>query len=340
MRILKGILIVVLVLVALLVLIGFLLPSSVHVERSTSIDAPQSTVFALVNGFQGFNKWSPWHERDPNTQYTFEGPDFGVDAKLSWNSANPDVGVGSQRIMESEPYSKIKVSLDFGPQGVADAFYLLSREGSSTKITWGFDTEFGNDLMGRYMGLFFDSMIGPDYEKGLAGLKRYAESLPKADWSDVEIEITEVMPSTIAYASGSSTADAEEIGQALGEAYGKVTQFLRRNRIEQKGAPLSIAISYDENAYNFDAGIPIGDLPESGVRPDPNVKIGKTYSGKVVMAAHIGPYGALPKTYDKILAFIAAHGLEPGERPWDQYVSDPGDTAEEALITNIYFPVK
>ena len=340
MRILKVVLIIVVVLVALLVGIGFLLPSTVHVERSIAIDAPQSTVFTLVNGFQSFNKWSAWHERDPSTQYAYEGPDFGVDAKLSWNSANPDVGVGTQKIVESQPYSRVKTSLDFGPQGVADAFYLLSREGDRTKITWGFDTDFGNDLMGRYLGLFFDSMLGPDYEKGLAGLKRYAESLPGADWSDIDIEIMEVMPATIAYSPGSSGQGAAEIGKALGEAYGRVSRFLRRNRIEQKGMPLSIALSYDDDSYSFDAGIPIGEIPESGVRPDPRVKIGKTYTGKVVMATHIGPYTNLPLTYEKISAFIAAHGLERGERPWDHFITDPGDTAEEKLMTNVYFPVK
>ena len=64
---LKKILIALLVLAALIVMIGFFLPATVHVERSITIDAPPATVFALANSFRGFNEWSPWAEIDPDT---------------------------------------------------------------------------------------------------------------------------------------------------------------------------------------------------------------------------------------------------------------------------------
>ena len=57
MSVLKKILLGLVVVVALLIVIGFLLPSTAHVERSTTIDAPAHTVFALVNSFRNFNKW-------------------------------------------------------------------------------------------------------------------------------------------------------------------------------------------------------------------------------------------------------------------------------------------
>jgi effector-binding domain-containing protein len=45
-------------------------------------------------------------------------------------------------------------------------------------------------------------------------------------------------------------------------------------------------------------------------------------------------------TYDKLQAFMAARGYEANGAPWDEYVSDPGNTPEAELITNIYQPVK
>jgi hypothetical protein len=38
--------------------------------------------------------------------------------------------------------------------------------------------EFAGSFLMRYFGLLFDSMIGADYEKGLAGLKAIAEATP------------------------------------------------------------------------------------------------------------------------------------------------------------------
>jgi hypothetical protein len=132
MQILKKLLVGLLALLALLVIIGFILPSTIHLERSTVISAPQSTVFALVNGYARFNEWSPWAKIDPQTTYTYGGPAQGVGAKQAWESENDEVGVGSQVITSSEPYSRVESELDFGSQGTAQSFFELSAEGDAT----------------------------------------------------------------------------------------------------------------------------------------------------------------------------------------------------------------
>lgn len=53
--------------------------------------------------------------------------------------------------------------------------------------TWGFDTDLGMNPIARYFGLVMDSMLGADYEKGLAKLKQVceaAQSAPAADSSN------------------------------------------------------------------------------------------------------------------------------------------------------------
>ncbi len=179
MRVITKILIVLVIGIILFLGVGLFLPGAAHVERSISIDAPPSTVFGLVNDFREFNRWSPWFERDPETQYTFGGPDSGVGAKMSWTSDQPDVGSGSQEIVASEPYGSVRMNLDFAEQGTADSYFKLVAEGSGTRVTWGFDTELGLNPIARYFGLFFDSLIGPDYESGLVNLKELAESRPE-----------------------------------------------------------------------------------------------------------------------------------------------------------------
>lgn len=162
--------------VALLVVIGLFLPSSAHVERSVTIQAPPSAVFPLINDLRAFNEWSPWARIDPNTQYRFEGPESGTGAKMTWASEHPDVGSGSQEIIASEADRRVTVALDFGAQGTATAYYDILAQDDGTLVTWGFDTDFGYDLVSRYFGLLFDRLIGADYEKGLVNLKELAES--------------------------------------------------------------------------------------------------------------------------------------------------------------------
>lgn len=163
------------VLILVLVVVGLFLPSSTHVSRSVVINQDAAKVFTYLNSFQKFNLWSPWAKLDPETKYTYEGAQTGVGAKMSWSSENPNVGNGSQEVMTSEPHKKITVKLVFEGQGEADAYYLLSNQGETTKVTWGFESEHGYNVINRYVGLMLDKWIGADYERGLNDLKALAE---------------------------------------------------------------------------------------------------------------------------------------------------------------------
>lgn len=339
MSILKKILLGFLVLVVALVLIGFLLPSTAHVERSTTIEAPPATVFALVNSFRSFNKWSPWADRDPETEYLFEGPEIGVGARMSWSSENPQVGVGSQEITLSEPHSRVESQLDFGPQGTAQAFFALEPVEVGTRVTWGFDTDFRMNLISRYMGLMFDNWIGADYEAGLAKLKALAEGLPKADWTDMEIEVVEIEPAVIAYVDTSSGWDPEAISQAFTAAFGQVGGFLAANGLQMAGAPVAITIKTTPESWEFEAGMPIAEMPDLEIDPASPVQIRRTQGGKAVRGISVGPYSEITGNWQKVMAWAAAHGFEATGSPWEQYLSDPGDTAEEELVTHLHLPV-
>jgi uncharacterized protein YndB with AHSA1/START domain len=156
--------------------VAYILPGKVQVERATVIKAPPSEVFALVNSFENFNDWSPWYERDPNGDYRVEGPPEGVGARMIWSSEKPDVGKGSQEIIESVPESLVRTKLDFGDMGDANAFFQLEARGEdSTHLVWGFRSDLGLNPVSRYFGLMFERWIGPDYEQGLAKPKSIAE---------------------------------------------------------------------------------------------------------------------------------------------------------------------
>ncbi len=339
MKVLKITLVTLLILVVLAVVVGVFLPSKVHIERSTVINAPPATVFALVNGFALFNRWSPWFEMDPEARYSYEGPAFGPGAKISWVSDNPYVGTGSQEITASTPFERVEVHLDFSDEGFAKASFDIENTENGARITWGFDTEFGWNLFDRYQGLMFDTWVGGSYERGLAKLKEIGETFPNADWSAMDITVNQLSATAILFVHGQAEADAASIGQALDQAYGTIAEVMQRHNLEQTGAPMAFPRSWGEAGFIFDAGVPYsGDITEEQLEKSP-VQRGATPPGRVVQAVHVGIYAGISESYRKVMAFMGAHGFQPSGDPWESYVSDPTVTPPEEMITIISYPV-
>lgn len=173
MAILKKVLVGLIGLVLIICVVGFALPRQVHVERSVTIGASPDVVFPHVNSLRAFNAWSPWAAMDPDMDYTYSGPDEGLGMRVEWVSDT--VGTGSQEIVESVANERVRTTLDFGMQGVAEAAFVLTAVEDGTHLTWSFDTDMGPWPTGRYMGLLMDKWVGGDYDKGLANLKALVE---------------------------------------------------------------------------------------------------------------------------------------------------------------------
>ncbi|GAC1631617.1 MAG: SRPBCC family protein [Nevskia sp.] len=322
--------------------IGFLLSEQAHVERSETINAPPATVFALVNSFRQFEKWSPWAGKDPGVKVERSGPEFGVGAKYVW-AGNEAVGTGSQEIVASTPFREVKIKLSFGGfDGASEATYTITPAGEGgSRIVWAFDSHLGGNPVNRYFGLFMDKMLGPDYVLGLSRLKTLAESLPKGDFSSLRIELLANQPLPYAFVSGAATTEVAEIGKALAAAYGKVGAAMQAAGLRQAGAPLAVTRRYDPAAkiYEFDAAIPV-DRIDAALPPTGDVKFAKTPEGKILRLTHQGAYATLPKSYEQLAAFEAAYGFAENGNAWEQYVSDPRNTPEADLLTTINVPVK
>lgn len=333
MSVLRGVMIGIVVLVISAVVIGYLLPGSARVERSIVVDRPPATVFAVLNGFRHLPDWSPWVQLDPAMTSTYSGPIAGVGARYAWSSDQGAVGAGSQEIIESVPLESVVVRLEFsGMDSQNVARFDLKPEGAGTRVNWTLDSQFGASLLGRWFGLMLDTMVGPDYERGLAQLKAYVETLPAVDFTDITVETVDVPAQDIAYLVGSSSTEPAAIARAYEKAYAQLSSALAREGIERSGPPLAIGRRWDEKSkrYEFEAAIPV-PAGTTGLRTDREIRIGKTYAGTALKVAHRGAEGThLPK----LMAYKQAVGWESNGAPWDVYLS-----AADALIET-YVPVK
>jgi effector-binding domain-containing protein len=183
-------------------------------------------------------------------------------------------------------------------------------------------------------------IVAREYHDGLVQLKELAESLPAADFSDLDVEHIVVSATDIAYLSTASSPDPAAIADALRIAYFRVLTFIDKNDLALDGAPLSITRNFNGAELAFDAGIPILGLTDATPRAGAGVKIGATYAGPVLRIKHIGSYKLLTDSHNKVSAYLAALGIERNGAVWESYVSDPGKVQERNLLTYLYYPIR
>ncbi len=173
---LRKIALVIAVLLAAIIIIAATQPDTFRVQRSTSIQAPPEKIFALINDFNQWPAWSPWEKMDPAMKKMHSGAATGKGAIYGWEGNNK-VGKGRMEIIESTPTSLIVIKLDFLSPFEAHntAEFTLQPQGNSTDLTWAMvgPAPFMSKLMQVFVSM--DSMVGKDFEAGLANLKIIAE---------------------------------------------------------------------------------------------------------------------------------------------------------------------
>jgi effector-binding domain-containing protein len=338
----KKIIYTIVIAVFIFIITALFLPRTVHVERSMLIKRPAATLFTLLNSFNAHEAWSPLSVRDPQAEYRFSGPSAGVGARMEWTGDPRQVGNGWQEIIESRPYSLVRMQLDFEHQGKATSYFDLQPSSSGTLVTWGFNTSlvdgqgFFGSLLARYFGLFFDRWIGSDYEQGLERLRQYAETLPETDFSDLDAEIVTVQPFDILYIATGGRRETGNVSEVLAAAYQEIVAFMTEHGIEMTAQPMAITRGWDARDYSFEAAIPVSstDVPVAG-----NVQVGQSPAGLAVRVVHKGSYDSMGLSYEKLSAFMAANQLEEGRVSWEHYISDPGQMPASEIITHIYFMI-
>ncbi|MDJ0698410.1 MAG: SRPBCC family protein [Woeseiaceae bacterium] len=325
-------------LIALVIIIGFSLPRYTRVEVSDTIDANPATVFALINDLERAALWSPVVSADPNARIVYSGPQRGIGATMTWDGAI--AGTGVQVITESVPWERVTVSMNPGEVSEALTVFEISRAAGGSEVVARYEADHGYRLTSRVLGLIVRQVFRRDFEQGLASLREIAESLPRADFGDLEIEHLSVEAIDIAYLSATSPPEPAAMSEALGDAYFEVLGFIDEHGLTEAGAPLSILRGFVGSSMNFDAAIPVRGLDPATPRDGSPVRIGRTYAGPVIRVKHVGSYRTLGETQRKIASYLAALGIERNGDAWESYVSDPTKVAESDLITYVYYPVK
>ena len=164
--------------IAIVLVLAATKPDTFSVRRAAVVKASPERLFSLISNFHQWGSWSPWENKDPAMKRTFSGAESGKGAVYAWDG-NKNVGSGRMEILDASSPSKIVIKLDFFKpfegHNTAEFTILPQGDAATTNIDWVMHgpAPFISKVMQVFMNM--DSMIGKDFEVGLANLKKLTE---------------------------------------------------------------------------------------------------------------------------------------------------------------------
>jgi uncharacterized protein YndB with AHSA1/START domain len=125
----------------------------------TDVNAPAEKLFALIEDFHNWAKWSPHEHDNPAVRRTYSGAAEGKGAIYEWDG-DKDFGAGRAQIAEADAPTKLLVDLDLTRpvQGHLRVDFTLQRNGATTNIAMS--TNGPDDLVKYVTNNFFDTTLG------------------------------------------------------------------------------------------------------------------------------------------------------------------------------------
>ena len=153
-----------------------------------------------------------------------------------------------------------------------------------------------------------------------------------------EFKLIEVTETPYLYIAKSSSMDPQEISKAMGEAFKEVWEFMQIQGIAPVGAALSVYYENHPDKLVFRSGFTISrdDIDKASGTIAADV----IPAGEVLHFVHKGSYSTLRDDYGLMMEHIKDTGREISAPTWEVYLNDPGQVAEEDLLTEVFSTLK
>jgi len=314
-------------------------PNYFEVQRSRTMNVPVSMIYENVIDFKTWETWSSWIEEKPETQITYAELSKGVGGSYSWID---DDGEGNMKTLSAAPYDSIVQELqfqDYEPSAVIWKF--IPTDDGKTEVVWSMKGEKVPFMFKTIAAISggFDTMIGPDFERGLEKMDSILiESMKRYDIKVVGV--TEYGGGFYLYKTTNATN--ANISQKMAEQYGGIMQYVMQNQIAMNGMPFTIyhEMNNDEGNVVMSNGLPVSQKIE--VSADSDILCGYQPKMKVLKTTLTGNYTNLQYAWEEAMKYVTEHNLEVSdEKPFEIYSNDPGSFPNPAdWRTDLFIPLK
>jgi len=149
-------------------------------------------------------------------------------------------------------------------------------------------------------------------------------------------EAVNLKPKTILFLKGQTTWDAAF--DTLVDSFKSLNASLAKQGITPSGPPMAIYTQIDETGFQFQAAVPVAAAPTKPL--EGGVAAGETPTGKALKFVHRGSYDAMNTTYEALTNYIEDKGLEARDLFVEEYLTDPVKADPNALVVNVFVPIK
>jgi effector-binding domain-containing protein len=335
----KKLLYVILGLIGIYLILALVGKSRCVVERSVVVNQPVDVVKKALTDHKFFHdKWSPWTEKDPAAVTNYIGNPGEIGHAMTWSSKVEEVGQGTLAIVAMNGDSIIE-DLSFEGMGTSKAYYIVTAKDGGSNVTWGMDMKIGFFFRPIMMFMNMDKMIGPDYEKGLANLKKAMESMPAENTASTTYEVKEMeWPESHYVAAKRQILTLAEMAPFFAKNFPAIAEALGKEKIQPIAPPTSIYWSFDEKEMKGDltAAFKVGSATK--------VKGWESYSfpaGKVLMVDYYGAYEKIGDAHMAIGTHMKEKGIKDQTAVFEEYVTDPMSEKDTAKwLTKVYYLLK
>lgn len=252
----------------LFVTVGFLLPSSRHIENSVETNRKLTIVYDTISSFRRFDDWNTLALRDPGMDIQLSGPEQGVGAKLSYDSDVKEVGEGSWEIIEAVPNKSVtfRINNDKVGSNKVTKFILepTGRNNRNVKITQTYDVDYGMNLIGRYAGMYVGSNFGGDMKVGLSRLSNMLAAVPNFDYAELSKDDATMAPQigqrpaqTLLVVGAAVERNNDVVQRTMKNNMQWITKVMDANGLEPAGPVRIITNEFGSENYSFEVAQPV-----------------------------------------------------------------------------------
>lgn len=303
----------------------------IRIARQITIKSPVDRVHKVLSDFKKWPTWSPWliMEKGVKLEYAENGKSYEWDGKR--------VGSGRMTLTHSDPKS-LRFDLQFLKpfRSKAKVGFDLKEDGKNTVVIWLMDTSLPFFMF--WMVKQMTAFMSADYDRGLLMLKEYVEQGEVLSHMEEEGVVSY---KGCQYVGVTTECTVDEMPSQMADDFKAISHWVDDEEMEINGEPFTIYHKMDrvKNEVAFTVGIPVEEFPD--VIPSPYHQ-GKIPALNAFVILHEGPYHHLgnPWTLGYMMARNKEIKLRKGFPPFEVYLNNPQDTADELLETAIYFPVE
>jgi hypothetical protein len=342
------ILVAIVIVCVLAVVFAIFLPAHRHIERSVEVSSPARQIFDVVDGFHTFPSWNALHAYDRGVQLNFEGPGQGPGAKVTWTSNDKRIGNGSYTVSSMPaPQQDSQVTWDVSnPWRGENKHFTIdivpAPNGKTSRITMGYDVDFGWDLYGRYTGMYLDGNQATQIQYQLGALQTMLATFPNIDYTPQQIDLKDVEKRPIIFISTTAKRTLDDVADATDKAMQALQAQVKKSKINVTGARITITTNLGDENYDFDMALPV-DKDDYQVQ-DP-VKMGSIGGSKELVTSFTGSAAQLPALRLTLKAYAYTHGYvfdESSEGPgrfYEETTSDPNAPDDQQTFV-VHLPLQ